>query len=205
MGSLTIYGRIRLAVAALHRHDAVVTQFLSAFEDSLRHREVIVATEQHENINQVLQFFQHLAKRRDYNSVMVVTHGGRDGAINYEETVRDPGPGDALVENWRFLISGMSGAIENKLVIPAACYSGTERIVKLLLSAYPGGFALAVLATHPGRTLDVGQGAPAIAAFLDALADMNLTSYEEWHLREAEASLTRRHRDAVRLWFTGDI
>ncbi len=204
MGILTIDGRIRVAVATLHKSDTAVNLFLSTFLASIKHKEVIVETAQCGAINEVLKFFQDLRQRSDYNAVMVVTHGGADGSLDFGETANDPRPLDRVINSWSFLVLGMGGTIEDKLVIPAVCYAGADEIVRLLTTARPGGMALSVLVPPPGKTLDAEQGARAIARFLDALADRNLTSYEDYDLDAALEVTNKQYPGVLTIRHSGE-
>jgi len=205
MGLLSIDGEIRVAIAALHSSDPAVNPFLREFHAALQRKTAVVAEQRCPKINDALAFFDKVAKQGEANCLMVVTHGYDDGRPNYEETKADPRQGDILVENWRFLAMGMRKAAQDKLVILAVCFAGADAITETLMKTAPGAFALAVLAPAPGCKLYVDPGAKAIAMFLDRLAALNLNSYEEEHLRDAETRVGQVYKGTLKLWFFGDV
>lgn len=204
MITMNIPGPIKLIIITFYPNDDAVKNFVAHLHESLNNKDIIIERRQFLKMNDASQYFQSFSDKYTLNHcLMIVTHGKKGtGLPTYEETKKEPGPHDELVEEWSFMSWIIRDAGFDRLVFLAVCYSGHDDIVDFLTRG-PAQI-LHMVTPYPKKSLQIKKGAEAMALFLDNLVNMNLETYTPDDLQKAMKDVEKKYPKTIRLWEYGD-
>jgi len=178
-----------------------VPAFVKAFKDALQDKRILVGIEETRSWGELCNTFKMIPEKYEYNCLLIVTHGTAGHRVTFQDPAF-PIPEDLdKVEFLGNLVAWSSwfrNAFDDKMLMIAACHSGTELNSNPLLHS---GMALHVLAPNPANPkLEVSKGAEAMALFLDLLAEKNITQLTPEHFSDSESQVNIKHPDTLKLW-----
>lgn len=209
--TLNISSPIRLILVSFYEKDEGVNRFVETFKKNLNTEETIVEEVKFGKIHELGKYFRKIRNNRDnkdYNTIMLVTHGKSNGEQTWEEVEKDrkrkgeENPFDQIVNHPFFLSEILHDAAEDCLVIFAMCYSGKDQIVDLLTRGKAQ--ALHIITSYPQKTLNVVDGAKAIALFFNELVKKEVSEYTPSILEKAFERTNKEFPKILKFWSYGE-